>query len=86
MSFIEIFRAGKKPSAYWWLYQSILWSAAAVFLQYEVSKGRISWWVPAVAIPVGFALRYVRQRYYASVVTEARARRKARRKSDQMPT
>jgi len=75
-----------KPSAYWWVYQAIGWSAFVIFWGYQASKGRASWWLLAVVVPVGLVLQYIRQRYYVPFVAGARARRKARKSLDQMPT
>ena len=68
------------------LYDLIGWGAAAVFLIYLAGERRVSWWVPAIGVPVGALLMYFRHRYYLPFVDEARARRKARENSGQEPT
>src|SRR5271157_4635793 len=56
---------------YWW-YQGIGWAASAVFIVYLASKGRVSWWVPAVGVPIAVVLEYFRRRYYLPFVGGAR--------------
>ena len=66
-------------------YQWIGWGAVASLVVYMGIKGRVSWWVPVVGVPVGALLLYFRSKYYVPFVDEAQARRKARGKSSKMP-
>jgi|HubBroStandDraft_6_1064221.scaffolds.fasta_scaffold279813_3 hypothetical protein len=51
----------------------------------QARRGRVSWWVPAVVIPIGLLLPYVREKYYVPFVKDARARREAfQRAQDQL--
>ena len=65
------------------LYSGIGWAVCALFFVYLAGKGRVSWWVPAVGIPVGVLLQYSRHKYSLPFVDGAR--RKTGRNSGQGP-